>query len=66
MYIAVNSGARMGLATEVQKVFKVEWVNPEQPSQGFKYLYVTEEDYRKLRATESIASEPLQHPLHGK
>lgn len=62
----MNSGARMGLATEVQGVFKVEWVNPDYPTQGFKYLYVTEDDYQKLKTTDSIASELIEHPIHGK
>lgn len=56
----------MGLAAEVQKVFRVEWVNPENPSLGFKYLYVTEADYRKLKATDSVSCEPVEHPAHGR
>eukprot|EP01053_Blabericola_migrator_P001577 Blabericola_migrator_1__1576@NODE_1419_length_4583_cov_173_858503_g46_i1_p1_GENE_NODE_1419_length_4583_cov_173_858503_g46_i1NODE_1419_length_4583_cov_173_858503_g46_i1_p1_ORF_typecomplete_len1451_score223_33ACC_central/PF08326_12/9_1e38Carboxyl_trans/PF01039_22/0_0033_NODE_1419_length_4583_cov_173_858503_g46_i1994451 len=32
VYIAVNSGARMGLATEVQQAFKVEWIDPDSPN----------------------------------
>lgn len=52
----------MGLATEVQKALQVEWVDPADPAKGFKYLYVTEEDYRRLQASESIAAEPVIQP----
>lgn len=66
VYIAVNSGARMGLATEVLKLFRVEWIDESQPSRGFKYLYVREKDYQTLMQTESIVAEPVQHPVEGK
>lgn len=66
MYIAVNSGARMGLATEVLKLFRVEWIDESQPSRGFKYLYVREKDYQTLMQTDSIVAEPVQHPVEGK
>jgi acetyl-CoA carboxylase carboxyltransferase component len=54
LYIAANSGARIGLATEVQEVFKVQWIDADEPSKGFKYLYVTEKDYQELSKTKSI------------
>lgn len=56
----------MGLAIEVQKVFKVEWLNPDNPLLGFKYLYLVEEDYKRLKNTDSAAVEALDHPLHGR
>eukprot|EP00921_Rhytidocystis_pertsovi_P009899 GHVQ01015864.1.p1 GENE.GHVQ01015864.1~~GHVQ01015864.1.p1 ORF type:complete len:2586 (+),score=270.64 GHVQ01015864.1:249-8006(+) len=65
IYIAVNSGARMGLATDVQKAFQIEWLNPENPSRGFKYLYLTEEDYRRLESHDAVVAEPVQHPTEG-
>ncbi|KFG38056.1 acetyl-coA carboxylase ACC2, partial [Toxoplasma gondii p89] len=65
IYIAVNSGARMGLANEVLKLFQVEWIDETQPHRGFKYLYVTEKDYQQLMQTDSIVAEPVQHPVEG-
>lgn len=46
IYIAVNSGARIGLAEEVLQRFKVAWLNEQEPWRGFKYIYLTEEDYK--------------------
>jgi len=65
IYIACNSGARMGLATEVQKCFRVEWIDPTNPSRGFKYLYLTEKDYKRLKASDSVSAEPVQHRREG-
>ncbi|KAL5367110.1 acetyl-CoA carboxylase like biotin dependent carboxylase [Cryptosporidium parvum] len=66
IFIAANSGARMGLATEVQKCMKVEFVDPENPVKGYKYLYVTEEDYNKFDLQNSINYEVIDHPKDGK
>ena len=49
IYIAANSGARIGLAEEIKKKFHVAWNDPEYPENGFKYLYLTEEDIELLR-----------------
>ncbi|ORX86109.1 acetyl-CoA carboxylase [Anaeromyces robustus] len=46
IYISANSGARIGLATELQKVFKIQWIDPNDESKGFDYIYLTEEDYK--------------------
>ena len=48
MYLAANSGARVGLANEVKQCLKVEWVNPAEPQKGFKYLYLSDEDYQSI------------------
>ncbi|KAF8822729.1 acetyl-CoA carboxylase ACC1, partial [Cardiosporidium cionae] len=66
VYIAVNSGARMGLAAEVQKVLKVEWIDSQNPSRGFKYIYLTASDYKRLRTIDSVVAEPVDHPTEGK
>lgn len=38
IYIAANSGARIGFAEEVKQKFKIAWNNPADPSKGVKYL----------------------------
>ncbi len=48
MYLAANSGARVGLADEVKQCLRVEWQNPEEPQKGFKYLYLSETDYHSI------------------
>ncbi|XP_068249206.1 acetyl-CoA carboxylase isoform X1 [Palaemon carinicauda] len=57
IYIAANSGARIGLAEEVKHLFKVAWEDLSEPDKGFKYLYVTPEDYKKISALDSIHTE---------
>ena len=53
MYIACNSGARIGLADELKQLFRVAWVNPAAPDNGFKYLYLTPADYMKVGVAEN-------------
>ena len=46
VYIASNSGARIGLVEELKPYFKVAWNDDSNPGMGFKYLYLTKEDYK--------------------
>ena len=48
VYISSNAGARIGLAREVQAVLRVAFVD-KQPSKGIAYLYVSPEDYAKIK-----------------
>ncbi|KAK2079983.1 hypothetical protein QBZ16_002378 [Prototheca wickerhamii] len=48
VYLAANSGARVGLAEEVKRCLRVEWSVPGDPTKGFKYLYLDDEDYRSI------------------
>lgn len=48
IYLSANSGARMGLADEFISQFKAAWNDPENPSAGFKYLYLTPEINRTV------------------
>jgi acetyl-CoA carboxylase/biotin carboxylase 1 len=49
LYIACNSGARIGLIEELKPKFKVAWNDESDMSKGFKYLYLTEADYSALK-----------------
>ena len=48
VYIACNSGARIGLVEELKPFLKVSWNDPANPYLGFKYLYLTASDYDSL------------------
>lgn len=48
VYIAANSGARIGLAEELKQLFKVAWIDETSPNKGFKYLYLSPSDYMKV------------------
>ncbi|XP_056647760.1 acetyl-CoA carboxylase isoform X2 [Diorhabda sublineata] len=54
IYLAANSGARIGLAEEVKAVFRVAWEDNKEPDRGFRYLYLTPEDYAKVSTTNSV------------
>jgi acetyl-CoA carboxylase/biotin carboxylase 1 len=48
LYIAANSGARIGLAEGIKKVFKVAFKDPLSPESGVDFLYVSKSDYERL------------------
>lgn len=48
VYIASNSGARIGLVEELKPYFKVAWTDASNPGLGYKYLYLTPEDYKSF------------------
>jgi hypothetical protein len=56
IYLAANSGARIGMADSVKGRFKVAWQKEEDPNQGFKYLYLTKEDYEVGRSVSLSVS----------
>jgi len=59
IYLAANSGARIGLATEVRDKFKVAWEDAEDPEKGFSGLYLTPEDYLELQSKGDIVRAEL-------
>nr|ASZ00201.1 acetyl-CoA carboxylase 1 [Hypseocharis bilobata] len=48
IYLAANSGARLGVAEEVKACFKVGWSDDLNPECGFQYVYLTPEDYGQI------------------
>jgi len=48
VYIACNAGARIGLVDELKPKFKVKFNDDSNPTKGFEYLYLTDEDYEAL------------------
>ena len=61
LYVAANSGARIGLSESIKKMFKVAFKNPQKPENGFEFLYVTKDDYEKLtNEDKQIIAEPIE------
>ncbi|XP_063807912.1 acetyl-CoA carboxylase 1 [Pseudophryne corroboree] len=60
IYVAANSGARIGLAEEIRHMFHVAWVDADDPYKGFKYLYLTPQDYKKVSALNSVHCEHVE------
>lgn len=63
VYIAANSGARIGLAEEIKHLFRVAWVDNSDPEKGFKYIYLTPDDFKKVAAVNSVRAELIDE--HG-
>lgn len=59
LYVAANSGARIGLAEGIKKSFKVAFKDPSQPENGFDFLYITKSDYQsKFSDQKQVLVEP--------
>lgn len=48
IYLAANSGARIGVAEEVKACFKIGWSDESSPERGFQYVYLTPQDYARI------------------
>ena len=55
IYLAANSGARVGLANELKQCMNIAWVNPNDPTKGFRYMYLTKEDHDSIMARSKEA-----------
>ena len=59
LFVAANSGARIGLADSVKKAFRVAFKDPSKPENGFDFLYVTKEDFESLTVDkERLIAQP--------
>ena len=52
IYLSANSGARIGMADELIPHFSVAWNDPSNPEAGFKYLYLTPEKRKTIKASD--------------
>ncbi|XP_076162670.1 acetyl-CoA carboxylase isoform X2 [Ptiloglossa arizonensis] len=60
IYFAANSGARIGLAEEVKALFKIAWEDEKEPEKGFKYIYLTPDDYARLAPLNSVKASLIE------
>ncbi|XP_058096705.1 acetyl-CoA carboxylase 1-like [Magnolia sinica] len=51
IYLAANSGARIGVSEEVKACFRVGWSDETTPERGFQYVYLTPEDYAHISSS---------------
>eukprot|EP00603_Paraphysomonas_imperforata_P004269 CAMPEP_0114418674 /NCGR_PEP_ID=MMETSP0103-20121206/3623_1 /TAXON_ID=37642 ORGANISM="Paraphysomonas imperforata, Strain PA2" /NCGR_SAMPLE_ID=MMETSP0103 /ASSEMBLY_ACC=CAM_ASM_000201 /LENGTH=2325 /DNA_ID=CAMNT_0001587049 /DNA_START=49 /DNA_END=7026 /DNA_ORIENTATION=+ len=58
LYLAANSGARIGMAQSLKDKFDVCWTDVNDPSKGFQYIYLTPtvHDYLLETVAEGDAS----------
>jgi acetyl-CoA carboxylase/biotin carboxylase 1 len=57
VYIACNAGARIGLVDELKSKINIKFVDENNPSKGFEYLYLKNEDYEALPEGTVIAKQ---------
>lgn len=62
IYFAANSGARIGMAEEVKALFRIAWENENEPEKGFKYIYLTPDDYARLTSFNSVKASLIEDP----
>jgi len=55
VYIACNAGARIGLVDELKSKLRIKFNDDENPTKGFEYLYLSNEDYEALPEGTVIA-----------
>jgi acetyl-CoA carboxylase/biotin carboxylase 1 len=48
VYIACNSGARIGLVDDLKPKFQIKFIDESSPSKGFEYLYLDDATYKSL------------------
>jgi len=58
IYIASNSGARLGVVEELKAMVQVAWVDPNDLNKGFEYLYLSDADMTSL-PPDSVKSHTL-------
>lgn len=61
VYIACNSGARIGLVEELKPFLRVAWNDPDQPGLGFSSLYLNGADYSSL-PPGTVEAHPVTQP----
>ncbi|XP_014612049.1 PREDICTED: acetyl-CoA carboxylase isoform X3 [Polistes canadensis] len=62
IYFAANAGARIGLAEEVKALFRIAWEDENEPEKGFKYIYLTPDDYARLAPLNSVKASLIEDP----
>lgn len=55
VYLACNAGARIGLVEELKSKINIKFTDESNPSKGFEYLYLSDEDYKALPEGSVIA-----------
>nr|KAG5704977.1 hypothetical protein BaRGS_022819 [Batillaria attramentaria] len=60
VFLAANSGARIGMAEEIKHLFRVAWEDPDKPDKGFKYLYLRPDEFKKVSAMNSVRAELIE------
>lgn len=55
VYLSCNAGARIGLVEALKPKLKIKFLDEQNPSKGFEYLYLSDDDYKGLAPGTVIA-----------
>jgi len=55
LYISCNAGARIGLVDELKPKLRIKFIEENNPTKGFQFLYLSDEDYKALPEGSVIA-----------
>jgi len=64
VYLAANSGARLGVASEIRDNLRVAWVEDEDPTKGFRWAFWGEGDGRALLLKLPVCRLYISRSLH--
>lgn len=53
IFLSANSGARIGLAEEIKRLFRIKWNDATNPDKGYKYIYLSEQDREQICKLET-------------
>ncbi|KAH8862498.1 Acetyl-CoA carboxylase [Schistosoma japonicum] len=59
-YLASNTGARIKIAEDLKGVFNIAWIDSEHPEKGYKYLYLTPDDYYHFKIDDAVNCERVE------
>jgi acetyl-CoA carboxylase / biotin carboxylase 1 len=65
IYLSANSGARIGLAEEVLALFSAAWNDDDHPEKGVDYLYLTHDNFLKLKSKGEGAVRTAEITVNG-
>ena len=54
IYMAANSGARIGLSRDVMQTFRAKWCDDDDPTKGFEFLYLNAQDEAKMAEAGAV------------
>jgi len=57
LYLAANSGARIGLAESVRCKIRVAWKDDAKPDEGFDYLYLDGPDFERFSKVGAVVGQ---------
>lgn len=57
LFFSANAGARIGMAEQIKKLYKICWKDEHNPLKGFEYLYLTPDDYALLARDGAVHAE---------